>query len=194
LGVGFERCEDRAEKSAPKFVPTSNYHKEVETIKSTKTHYPYNPKPSFNPKIEVRKETPKPREQAFICMFCGRAGHLDDSCFRHKRIEKMHFDYPRNSYRNEFIDFCLILILMLHLASFVDHTIAHMVLDHERTALCLDALVMAHVLIMVIVSRVGMVFLLEDPTLTLSPDTWTVHVFPIVVHVPLDQMVRCRRL
>jgi hypothetical protein len=28
LGVGFERCDNKGEKSAPKFVPTSNYHKE----------------------------------------------------------------------------------------------------------------------------------------------------------------------
>jgi hypothetical protein len=105
LGVGFERCEDKGEKSAPKFIPSSNYHKEEETIKFTKTHYPSNPKPSFNPKREVRKETPKPREEAFICMFCGRAGHLDEFCFRRKRIEKWRLDYARNSYRNEFIDF-----------------------------------------------------------------------------------------
>jgi hypothetical protein len=58
LGVGFERYEDKGEKSASKFVPTSNYHKEEETHKSTKTHYPSNPKPSFNPKREERKETP----------------------------------------------------------------------------------------------------------------------------------------
>jgi hypothetical protein len=50
LGVGFERCEDKGKKSAPKFVPTSNYHKEGETIKSTKTHYSSNLRPSFNPK------------------------------------------------------------------------------------------------------------------------------------------------
>jgi hypothetical protein len=62
LDVGFERCEDKDEKSAPKFIPSSTYHKEEETIKSTKAHYPSNPKPSFNPKREVRKETPKPRE------------------------------------------------------------------------------------------------------------------------------------
>jgi hypothetical protein len=37
LGVDFERCEDKSEKSAPKFVPSSNYHKEAETLKSTKT-------------------------------------------------------------------------------------------------------------------------------------------------------------
>jgi hypothetical protein len=33
-------------------------------------------------------------------MFCDRAGHLDEFCFRHKRIEKRHLDYARNSYRN----------------------------------------------------------------------------------------------
>jgi predicted nuclease with TOPRIM domain len=50
LGVGFERCEDKGEKSAPKFIPTSTYHKEEATIKSIKPHYLFNPKPSFNPK------------------------------------------------------------------------------------------------------------------------------------------------
>jgi hypothetical protein len=105
LGVDFEKHEDMGEKSAPKFVPSSNYHKEEETLKSTKTHYPSNPKPSFNPKREVRKETPKPREKAFICMFCGHPGHLDKFYFHRKRMEKRHFDYARNSYRDEFIDF-----------------------------------------------------------------------------------------
>jgi hypothetical protein len=105
LDVDFERCEDKGVKSSPMFVPSSNYHKEEETIKSNKTHYPSNPKPSFNPKRDVRKEIPKPREEAFVCMFCGRAGHLDEFCFRHKRIEKRRFDYVRNSYCDEFIDF-----------------------------------------------------------------------------------------
>jgi hypothetical protein len=81
LGVGFEICGKKGEKSAPKFVPSSSYHKEEEALKPTKTHYPSNPKPSFNPKREARKETPKPIEEAFICMFCARAGHLDEFCF-----------------------------------------------------------------------------------------------------------------
>jgi hypothetical protein len=81
LGVGFERCEDKGDKSAPKFIPSSTYHKEEAIVKSTKAHYSSNPKPSFNPKREARKETPKPREEAFICMFCGHAGHLDEFCF-----------------------------------------------------------------------------------------------------------------
>jgi hypothetical protein len=62
LDVGFERCEKKGEKSAPKFVLGSNYHKEEEAIKPTKTHYPSNPEPSFNPKKELKKETPKSRE------------------------------------------------------------------------------------------------------------------------------------
>jgi hypothetical protein len=89
------------------------------------------------------------------------------------------------------LNFLLVLILMHHFASCMDLTIAHMVLVHERTTLCLDALVTSHVLIVVIVSRVGPIFLLEGFILTLSPDTWMVHTFPIVVHVSLDQMVRC---
>jgi predicted nuclease with TOPRIM domain len=55
LGVGFERCEDKGEKSAPKFIPSSNYHKYEESLKPTKTHYPSNSKPSFNPKTCMKK-------------------------------------------------------------------------------------------------------------------------------------------
>jgi hypothetical protein len=105
LGVGFERCEDKGEKSASKFIPSSNYHKEEATIKLTKAHYPSNLKPSFNPKREESKETPKPREEAFICMFYDRVGHLDEFYFLRKRIERRHVEYARNSYRDVFIDF-----------------------------------------------------------------------------------------
>jgi hypothetical protein len=89
---------------------------------------------------------------------------------------------------------CLTLLLVLRLSSLMDLIIAHRVLVHERSALSLDALVTAHILIVVIVSRVGLVFPLEGLTLTLSQDIWTAHVFPIVVHIPLDQMVSCKGL
>jgi hypothetical protein len=105
LEVGFERCEKKDKKSAPKFVPSSSYHKEEEALKPTKAHYPSNPKSSFNPKREARKETPKPREEAFICMFCARAGHLDEFCFRWKRIERRRAVYARDSYCDKLIDF-----------------------------------------------------------------------------------------
>jgi hypothetical protein len=36
LGVGFERCEKKSEKSAPKFVPRPSYHKEEEALKQPK--------------------------------------------------------------------------------------------------------------------------------------------------------------
>jgi hypothetical protein len=89
---------------------------------------------------------------------------------------------------------CVALLLMLCLSLLMDLTIAHMVLVHERTALSLDTLVTTHVLIVVIISLVGLFFLLEGLTLTLSRDTWTVHVFPVMTHVPLSQMVRCKGL
>jgi hypothetical protein len=99
LGVDFERCEDMGEKSAPKFILSSTCHKEEATIKPTKAHY------RFNPKREARKESPKLREEAFMCMFYCRAGHLDEFYFRCKRIERTRVEYARNSYRDEFIDF-----------------------------------------------------------------------------------------
>jgi hypothetical protein len=56
--------------------------------------------------------------------------------------------------------FHLVPLLVLCLISFVDLTIAHMVLVHERMTLCLDALITANILIVVIVPHVGTVFLL----------------------------------
>jgi hypothetical protein len=105
LSVGFERCEDKGEKSAPKFILNSTYHKEEATIKPTKAHYPSDPKSSFNPNREARKETSKLRDEAFVCMFCGHADHLDEFCFRRKRIERRRFEYARNLYHDEFFDF-----------------------------------------------------------------------------------------
>jgi hypothetical protein len=49
LGVGFERCEKKGEKSAPMFVHSSSYHKEEEALKLTKAHYTSNPKPITHP-------------------------------------------------------------------------------------------------------------------------------------------------
>jgi hypothetical protein len=85
---------------------------------------------------------------------------------------------------------CLAFLLVLCLISLMDLVITHMVLVHERTTLSLDVFVTAHILIVAIIFRVGPVFLLEDLRLSLSPDTWMVHVFPIVVPIPLVQMVK----
>jgi hypothetical protein len=68
LSVSFERCEDKSEKSPSKFVPNSNYHKEKEALKSTKNHYPSNPKSSFNPKRGVKKILQiQVRKSTFAC-------------------------------------------------------------------------------------------------------------------------------
>jgi hypothetical protein len=89
---------------------------------------------------------------------------------------------------------CLALLLVLYLSSLLGQTITNMVLVHERTALSLDTSVTAHVLIVVTVSRVGLFLPLEGPSPTLSQDTWMVHSFPIVVHVPLGQVLRFKEL
>jgi hypothetical protein len=84
--------------------------------------------------------------------------------------------------------FTIVLLLtlfhMLCLSSLMDLIITHMLLAHERTTLRLDGLVTIHVLIVVTVSHVGRVFPLEGPSPTLRRDTWTVHAFPVMVHVP----------
>jgi hypothetical protein len=49
LSVGFERCEDKGEKSAPKFIPSSTYDKEEVIIKRNKAHYPSNSKAILQP-------------------------------------------------------------------------------------------------------------------------------------------------
>jgi phage FluMu protein Com len=98
FSVGFERCEKKGEKNASKFVPSSSYHKEEEALKPTKTHYPSNPKLSFNPKRGMKRESLKPREEAFVCMFYGHAGHLDKLCFRCKRIERRRVEYTTNTH------------------------------------------------------------------------------------------------
>jgi hypothetical protein len=90
--------------------------------------------------------------------------------------------------------FCLAVLLVLHFVFLMDLTIAHMVLVHERLALCLDALVSTHVLIVVLVPRAGMIFQLEVLILTLSRVVLTVQAFPVVVLIPFAQMVKCIRL
>jgi ascorbate-specific PTS system EIIC-type component UlaA len=73
--------------------------------------------------------------------------------------------------------FHLILTLMLCLISLRDLTIAHMILLHGRIAFYLDALVLAHVLIVMIIFCKSPVFLLEGLALTQSLGTLTVHIF-----------------
>jgi hypothetical protein len=128
-----------------------------------------------------------------MCIFCCRASHLDEFYFSARELRTGALSTLETHLMMSSLIFRLILILVLRLAlplvlclvSLMDLTITHMVLVHERITLCLDALDTAHVLIVLIISHVGLVFLLEGLALTLSLDTWTVHVSPVVVHVPL---------
>jgi hypothetical protein len=52
----------------------------------------------------VKREIPNLRDDAFICMFCGRAGHLDEFYFWQKKIERRRVEYARDSYRDVFLD------------------------------------------------------------------------------------------
>jgi hypothetical protein len=170
--LSLRRYEGKGGKRAPKFVPTSNYHKQEEIIKSTKTHYPSNLKPSFNPKREVRKEISKPREEGFVCMFYGCASQMSFASVV-RELRRGALTMLQTHIMMSSLIFCLVLTLVLYLISLIDLTITHMVLVHEKTALCVDTLVMTHVIIVVIISYVGPIFLLEGggPILTLSPDT-----------------------
>jgi hypothetical protein len=186
LGVSFEMCEDKGEKSDPKFIPSSTYHKEEATVKPTNAHYPSNLKPSFNPKREARKETPSRERNLLFAYFVAvmvtwmsfasggrelRGGvlsmletHIVMSFLIWRLVLILVFRLALTLVP------CLTLLLVLCLSSLMDLTIAHMVWVYERTALCLYALDTAHVLIVVIVFHVGLVSLLEGLTLTLSRD------------------------
>jgi hypothetical protein len=211
LDVVFERCEDKGEKSALKFIPSSTYHQEEKTIKSTKAQYPFNPKPSFNPKREVKREPPSSRERKLLfAYFVDVLVTWMSFAFGVRELRRYTLSMLETHIVMSSLIFCLVLLLvfrlvltlvlhltlllMLCLSSLMYLTIAHMILVHERTALCLDALDTAHVLIVVIVFRVGLIFLLEGLTLILSRDIWTVHISPVMVHVPLSQMVKCKGL
>jgi hypothetical protein len=176
LGVGFERCEDKGEKSTPKFIPSSTYHQEEKTIKFTKAHYPSNSMPSFNPKREVRKETPnRERKPLFTCVVAVRVTWMSFASGT-RGLREGALIMPETHIMMSFLIFrlalslaiCLALLLMLCLSSLIDLIIAHMILVHEITALRLDALVTVHVLIVVIIFHVGLFFLLKGLTLTLS--------------------------
>jgi hypothetical protein len=179
LGVGFEKCQDKAGKSAPKFIPSSNYHQEEKTSKFTKAQYPSNPKPSFNPKREVRKETlSRERKPLFACsvavMVTWMIFSSDVRELRGGALTMLETHIVKSSLIIRLaltLVLRLALLLMLGLISLINLTITLMALVHKRIALCLDTLVTAHVLIVVIVSCIGVVFLLEGLTLTLSPDT-----------------------
>jgi hypothetical protein len=212
LGLGYERCEPKGEIST-KFVPSSTYKDEEETLKAKPIHILQT---QSHPLTRRKFKGKQPTNLCIILMVFTLA------CFVVVRATWVSFAFGVKELRGGMLSmlethivmsslishlvlilvFRLVRTLVLRLALFhvlclspiMDLTIAHMVLVHERTALSLDALVTAHVLIVVIVSRVGLIFLLEGPSPTLSRDTWTVHAFLVVVHIPLGQMVSWKGL
>jgi hypothetical protein len=176
LDVGFDRCEDKSERSAPKFISSSNYYKEEEALKPTKTNYPSNPKPSFNPKREVRKK-PLSRERSllFACFVPVPVTWISFA-FNARGLRGGTLIIPETHIAMRFLIFCLALsltlcltlLLVFYLNSLMYLTIAHMVLVYEKTTLCLDALVTTHASIVVSISRIGLILLLEGLALTLS--------------------------
>jgi hypothetical protein len=131
-------------------------------------------------------------------MFCGCVGHLDEFFFSHKRIQNRRFDYARNSYHGEFSDFLPCSYSRAsprtssHALSHFSHGPNHRSYgfgsrENSFMPRCFGYSPRPH---QGDCFHVCLVFLLEGLTLTLSPDTWTVHTFPVMVHIPLDQMVR----
>jgi hypothetical protein len=116
LGVGFERCEDKCGKSAPEFIPSSNYHKEEETIKSSKTHYPSNSKTSFNPKRDVKKESPKLRDEVLFVCFVAVLVTWMSFASSVKELRRVAMSMLETHIVMSSLIFCLVLTLMLHLA------------------------------------------------------------------------------
>jgi hypothetical protein len=141
LGVGFERCEDKGEKSAPKFVPSSNYHQEEEALKPIKTHYPSNPKSSFNPKRGVKNNTSsKVTKFTFACFVAVWVTWMSFAFSASEWIRGM-WTILETHIMMSLLIFHLIFLLVLRPVFLMDLTITNMVLVHERVDLCLDALV-----------------------------------------------------
>jgi hypothetical protein len=93
LGFGFDRCEKKGEKSATKFVPRFNYHKDEEAHKPTKTHYDYGSREnSFVPRRFGYGPRPH-RGNRFSC----RPGFPAGESYTH--FEPRHLNGPRSPRR-----------------------------------------------------------------------------------------------
>jgi hypothetical protein len=135
LGVSFERCENKGESSAPKFVPSFNYHKEEQALKPTKTNYTSNPKSSFNPKREVRKETPSREMKSLFACFVAVQDTWMSFASGARGLRSGALIMPETHIVMSFLIFhltlplvfCLALLLVFCLSSLMNLTIAHMV-------------------------------------------------------------------
>jgi hypothetical protein len=204
LGLGYERCENKGEIST-KFVSSSTYKDEEQTLNVKQIPYPPNPKSSFNSKRAQKQTTNSCMSNldgVYICMFCGHAGHLVEFCFRRKRMEKRRVAYARNSYWDEFFDFpprfysrasprtsYRALSCFSHGPNHRSYGFGSQENRFEPRCFGYDPRPHRgdH-----FPRRSG--FPAGGPTLTLSRDTWMIHVLLVVVHVPLSQMVSYKGL
>jgi hypothetical protein len=116
LGVGFERCEKKGEKSAPKFVPTSSY---IKTRKHSNQLNPITHPIQSHPSTQREKQGKKPLSRERKLLF---------ACFVAVLVTWMSFASGGRELRGGMLSmlethivmslliFCLVLILMFRLA------------------------------------------------------------------------------
>jgi hypothetical protein len=169
LGVGFERCEVWRVLSSLFPAPPITKRKQQSNPLNLTTH----PTQSHHSTLREKwgnKPPSRERKHLFACFVAVQFTWMSfTSDARGLRGDALIM--PETHIVMSFLIFrlalslalCLTLLLVLCLSSLMDLIIARMVLVHERTTLSLDVLITAHVLIVVIVSRVGLFFLLEGP-------------------------------
>jgi hypothetical protein len=169
LGVGFERCKKMMRRVLlTLFLTPTTTNKRKHSNQPKLTTHPIQSHPLTQ--REKWGKNPLSREIKLLCA-CFVAVPVTWTSFASvaRELRRGALTMPETHIVMNSLIFCLALtlavcltlFLVLCLISLMDLTIAHMVLIHERTVLCLDALVMVHVLIVVIVSHVGLVSLLE---------------------------------
>jgi hypothetical protein len=115
LSVEFERCKIKGEKSAPKFVPSSNYHTVEEALKLSKIHYSSNPKPSFKPKRDVKKKIPSlEMKLLFICFVTVLVTWMSFA-FVARELRRCALTMLETHIMMTSLKLCLVLTLTLHL-------------------------------------------------------------------------------
>jgi hypothetical protein len=104
LCVEFEKCDNKGEKRACKFIPTSNYHKEEEIIKSIKTDYARN---SYRDEFSDFLPCSYSRASSRTCSSAlsrfshGPNHHLDGFGSRENNFVPRHFGYGPHPHHDD---------------------------------------------------------------------------------------------
>ncbi|WVZ63710.1 hypothetical protein U9M48_013319 [Paspalum notatum var. saurae] len=86
FGFGFGECSTSGEKSAPIKIKTAPTQPELKPKGKKPVQQPEPPKATL-PKTKSQPN-PVPRRPVYHCEFCQRNGHLEEFCFRRKRVER----------------------------------------------------------------------------------------------------------